>query len=157
FIPTDALLVCMIQKEIRSNCGNPNDNAEFVVTMPQPSPLLNLPQARSERWALLSQLVTHWYTPLIQRDGYDAEDLQQCGERLGVPIPAALREWYCLAGRRSDIWNRQDTLLSPERLSFVGDLLEFYVENQYVTSWGVQRRALAEDDPPVLVRAKEKE
>ncbi|MCI0642045.1 MAG: hypothetical protein L0Y70_23455, partial [Gemmataceae bacterium] len=87
-----------------------------VVIMSQPSPLFSLPETRQERWLLLSQLIAEWYRPLTRGDGYSDDELQQCRTRLGTPVPTAMREWYGLAGRRDDVWNQQDTLLSPARV-----------------------------------------
>src|SRR6266511_2279252 len=122
--------------------------------MSEPSPLLSLPETRPERWALLSRLISDWYRPLADGDGYGDEELRRSAERLGAPIPAAMREWYGLAGLRDDVWSNQDTLLSPEDLFCEDDVLHFCVENQGVTSWGVRNADLSNDDPPVVVRDK---
>ena len=121
---------------------------------PQPSPLLNLPRNRSERWPLLASLIAEWYQPLGPGDGYGAEELGQSAERLGIAIPIAMREWYSLAGRRDDVWSQQDTLLSPKKLFCEDGVLHFYIENQAVTCWGLRLEDLSHDDPPVVVQDK---
>jgi hypothetical protein len=63
-----------------------------------------------------------------------------------------MREWYGSVGRRDDIGTRQDKLIQPDKLALAGGVLEFYVENQGVTSWGVREAELCVDDPPVVVR-----
>ena len=120
--------------------------------MPQPSPLLNLPNTRRERWELLSGFIADWYHPLTSGDGYTDGELQQCAAHLGITLPAALSEWYEVAGRRDDVWQQQDTLLSPDKLYCEDGVLHFCVENQGVTSWGVRVADLPQLDPPVVVR-----
>lgn len=63
-----------------------------------------------------------------------------------------MREWYALAGRRADVWSRQDRLLPPDELFAEDGVLHFLVENQGCTAWGVRLPDLAYDDPPVVVR-----
>lgn len=120
--------------------------------MPESSPLLSLPQTRAERWELLSGFIADWYRPLNLGDGYSDAEMRECAARLGTPFPAALCEWYEAAGRRDDIWQKQDTLLSPDKLFCKDGVLHFRVENQGVTSWGVRIADLSQEDPPVVVR-----
>ena len=115
------------------------------------SPLLKLPETRQERWALLAQLIAHWYAPLTQADGYTDEELKQCASRLGIILPPALQEWYRLAGKRRDVWCQQDTLLAPADMFTEKGVLHFSVENQGVTYWGIRLGDLSEENPPVVV------
>ena len=103
--------------------------------MPQPSPILNLPKTRTERWDILSDFIAEWYHPLRPGDGYTRAEMQQCAARLGTPLPVALCEWYEMAGRRDDIWGEQDRLLSPEELYCEDGVRHFCIENQGVTRW----------------------
>src|SRR5690349_20206525 len=112
---------------------------------------LSLPVDRSERWHLLRSFANLWYEPLSERDGYDASDLDEAERQLGIRLPAAFREWYALAGRRPDIWSRQDHFLFPSELRVRDDTLVFYVENQAVVEWGIALSSLEEADPPVVV------
>ncbi|MCX4785017.1 SMI1/KNR4 family protein [Streptomyces sp. NBC_01221] len=74
--------------------------------------------------------------------------------RLGLPLPAALREAYQLLGRRTDLTDNQDTLLAPQDLSLDEDrgVLVFRVENQSCAYWGIRVTDLDQDDPPVVAR-----
>ncbi len=72
-----------------------------------------------------------------------------------MTLPLAMHEWYGAIGRRDDVWSRQDVLIQPDKLALAEGVLEFYVENQGVTSWGVREAELAVDDPPVVVRDEE--
>jgi hypothetical protein len=125
--------------------------------MPQPSPLLNLPSTRVERWDLLWTFITEWYHPLRPGDGYTKSEMQQSAARLGAPLPAALCEWYEAVGRRDDIWRQQDALLSPQELFCEEGVLHFCIENQSVTSWGVRTEDLSQEDPPVVVQDEREE
>jgi hypothetical protein len=120
--------------------------------MPQASPLIRLPEARPARWALLLELIATWYRPVASGDGYEGAALTSCQPRKGISLPLAMREWYGAAGRRDDIWGRQDVLIRPDKLALAGGVLEFYAENQGVTSWGVREAEVSLDDPPVVVR-----
>lgn len=102
--------------------------------------------------------------PLADGDGVPADELAEAESRLGVPLPAALREAYLLFGRRADLTAAQDRLLAPGQLrigdgdgdsdSDAGAVLVFRVENQHNASWGVPLEAGAaadSDDPPALL------
>lgn len=119
--------------------------------MSQTSPLAAIPASRSDRWSLLQEVASHWYPPLQTADGVPLDELESANRRLGRSLPAALREWYLLAGRRADIWSRQDHVLSPNEFRIQGDHLVFIVENQDVVEWGFRRDEIASDDPPVYV------
>ena len=116
-----------------------------------PSPLATIPIARSERWALLRDVVEQWYSPVSSADGVSLGELDSAKLRLGVSLPAAIREWYALVGRRNDIWSRQDHLLQPEEFRINDDHLVFMIENQNVVEWGIHIDDLAIDDPPIYV------
>jgi hypothetical protein len=115
-----------------------------------------LPPDRDARWDLLTNLIAAWYRTPLHDDGYAAAELDAAEARLGTQLPAALREWYGLAGRRTDIHSRQDTLYSPSQLYLDSDVLVFMVENQSVVRWGISAAALGNDDPPVLVESVDK-
>jgi hypothetical protein len=117
------------------------------------SPFKVLPEERSRKWDLLRELVAAWYRPLSEGDGVSSTELDAAEERLGIRLPEALREWYLLAGRRQDIWSRQDALLSPDELHVIDGMLIVYVENQAVVKWGVRKQDLNLDDPSFFVEA----
>jgi hypothetical protein len=94
-----------------------------------------------------------WLTPLTDDDGWAEADLRAAEQRLGVPLPAAIREAYALFGRRQDLTSVQDRLLVPEELEvdLTGEVLIYRVENQAVAVWGVPLAAMDQPDPPVVV------
>jgi len=107
--------------------------------------------AREDRWSLLTAFVADWRTPLQEGDGYSPEELDTAERRLGLKLLLALREWYRLMGRRTDIVAMQNFLAAPEELEIMDEngLLVFYCETQQVVEWGIQESALALADPPV--------
>jgi hypothetical protein len=115
-----------------------------------------LPSTRVERWRLLTSLIALWRPELTPADGFSSGCVDEAEDRLKIPIPIALREWYLLAGKRKDIWSGQDEFLSPNQLE-VGEFLIIYVENQAVVQWGIRRGDLGQDDPPVFVSDDEVE
>lgn len=100
------------------------------------------------RWRPLVDFVTRWYArPLEPADGCSAGEVAAAEARLGRPLPAALREWYLLVGRRLE-----DVLDPPARLEalgLLGDQLDVWYESDAV--WVVRVRADGPDDPPVVL------
>lgn len=115
----------------------------------------SLPSSRDRRWELMKEFLSRWYSPLSPEDGFSEEELAGAERLLGFPLPRALREWYSLAGRREEVWSRQDELLPPEKCYIANGVLVFYVENQSVVRWGVQLSEQGHEDPPVVVEDDE--
>lgn len=101
---------------------------------------------RDGAWWFVREYAEHFATPLGDDDGCAVDEAE---ERLGVRLPAAVREAYALFGKRADLTSNQDELLPPDRLGLWDGVLVHRVENQGCAHWGV---ALTGDDPPVLVR-----
>lgn len=119
---------------------------------------------RRRGWEFVQAVAEASGQPLAEGDGVDASRLREAEARLGVPIPAPLREAYLLFGLRTDLTATQDRLVPPGRLRVEdggddgddgdGDgVLVFREENQGCASWGVPVAACAQDDPPVVVDA----
>ena len=68
-----------------------------------------------------------------------------------MTLPKAFREWYGLAGLRTDIWSQQDRPLHPSEFRLVGNYVSFMVENQHVVEWAIGVDDCGLDDPPVYV------
>jgi uncharacterized protein (TIGR02996 family) len=115
----------------------------------------HLPEGRAERWRLVEEFIDLWYDPLRPGAGASEEELRATEEQLGFRLPAALREWHALAGKRKDVWSKQDALLSlPELTAGVPsywpqNALVVYIENQGCVAWGVRDKDLQLDDPPI--------
>lgn len=120
---------------------------------------ITIPNTRPERWQWLREQIAEWYSPLQPEDGWSEAILQEAEKRLGVKLPAALREWYQLGANRQEIWSPQDRFLQPNELggSTNGDsengeeFLIVYDENQSVVQWGIRVTDLSLEDPPVYL------
>ncbi len=112
-----------------------------------------VPQSRDERWRVLETAVADWFPALSASDGFSRADLLSAERRLEISLPEALCEWFRLAGKRVDIWSRQDCFLPPAELGFLSDYLVFYIENQTVVHWGIRLSDLGLVDPPVYVQS----
>jgi uncharacterized protein (TIGR02996 family) len=120
--------------------------------VPRHRPLFHrLPRHRIERWRLVEEFMETWYSPLEPGDGCSQTELAAAERRLGCQLPAALREWYLLAGNRQDVWSKQDHLVALTGLEIEPqhDALMFYYENQGCEAWGIRSRDLRREDPPV--------
>ncbi|MFB4317586.1 SMI1/KNR4 family protein [Actinomadura sp. 21ATH] len=100
----------------------------------------------------LRRFAADWSTPLSPADGCSEEDLSAAEERLGVRLPASVRDFYKLLGRRPDLTSNQDRLLPPAGLHFdeSGQALVFRDENQGCAQWGIPVQDLHLPDPPVV-------
>ncbi|GAA3886263.1 SMI1/KNR4 family protein [Streptomyces sedi] len=109
---------------------------------------------RGGAWEFIRGFAERWVSPLKSVDGWSEADLAAAEERLGVPLPAALREAYLLFGRRRDLNSNYDVLLGPAELHVddAGEALVFRHENQGAASWGILLDCLREDDPAVFSR-----
>jgi hypothetical protein len=87
--------------------------------------------------------------PLTERTALSSKVLAAAQKRLGVRIPAALRDYYLLAGRERRFNACHDRLLAPAEWSVDKKRLIFMEENQKVVWWGVSTRNPDSDDPPV--------
>ncbi|MEU9376547.1 SMI1/KNR4 family protein [Streptomyces sp. NPDC048255] len=113
-------------------------------------------EGRSGAWGFIQGFAAHWASALESGDGWGEADLAAAEERLGVRLPAALREAYLLFGRRGDLTNNHDVLLGPAEL-YVDDTKEALVfrhENQGAASWGILLDSLQDDDPAVFIRSE---
>jgi uncharacterized protein (TIGR02996 family) len=120
---------------------------------PRHRPLFaTLPEARQNRWCLVEEFIEVWHGPVRPEDGYSEAELQAAEQRLGCKLPAALREWYALAGRRQEAWSHQDHLVTLDRLQIFpdSDILIIRYENQGCEQWGIRAADLGQDDPPVI-------
>ncbi|NUT47268.1 MAG: SMI1/KNR4 family protein [Saccharothrix sp.] len=101
---------------------------------------------RTGAWAFVREYAEQFVTPIGDGDGCAVDEAE---ERLGMRLPAAVREAYALFGRRGDLTSNQDELLRPDELRMWDGVLVHRVENQACAYWGVTPSG---DDPPVFVR-----
>jgi pimeloyl-ACP methyl ester carboxylesterase len=90
--------------------------------------------------------------PLRRRDGIPQKELLAAEKQLGLRVPAALREYYRVAGRADDFNCAHERLLRPADWSIESRKLVFMMENQGVFPYGIPAGPQPSgDDPPVLV------
>ncbi|MCM2423261.1 SMI1/KNR4 family protein [Streptomyces sp. RKAG293] len=109
--------------------------------------------SRAEAWQFVADFAAYWQQPLQPGDGWSVAEVEAAERRLGLVLPAALREAYLLLGRRTDLTSNHDTLLKPDELHVVDGALVYRVENQGATSWGVLLLDLDDDDPGTVMRS----
>ncbi|MFI2373072.1 SMI1/KNR4 family protein [Streptomyces sp. NPDC018833] len=110
---------------------------------------------RQAVWDFVRGFAEHWSdTALGDDDGLPEAELVAAEQRLGLRLPAALREAYALLGRRDDLTSNHDTLREPAELCVdeTGEALVFRDENQGAARWGILLADLSLDDPPVRIR-----
>jgi hypothetical protein len=93
--------------------------------------------------------------PLTERTALSSEVLAEAEVRLGLRVPAALREYYLVAGRERRFNSCCDRLLPPSEWTVDKQRLVFMEENQAICVWGVSIRDPRSDDPPVFERIGE--
>lgn len=81
-------------------------------------------------------------------DGLGDEAVREALERTGLVIPAALFDYYSLAGCHW-INSNHNRLYPIEKLEWMEDKLVFMEENQCVGFWGIPKANLGETDPVV--------
>jgi hypothetical protein len=87
--------------------------------------------------------------PLTERTAVSAEAVAAAQKRLGVRIPAALRDYYLVAGHEHRFNTCCNRLLPPPKWTVSKQRLLFMEENQWAGWWGVSTRNPDSDDPPV--------
>lgn len=107
---------------------------------------------RAGAWRFVERFAAAWAAPISATDGWDDAALGEAETRLGVALPAAVREAYRLFGRRDDLTRNQDELLEPKQLYVHDGLLVFRDEDEDegAARWGVQ---ISGTDPRVMMRA----
>lgn len=107
---------------------------------------------RAEARRFLTGFAADWRAPLEPGDGNDSAELDAAELRLGLKLPAALREAYLLLGRRDDLLRNQDRLQTPDKLYIREGALIYHTENQGVAEWGILLADLSAEDPPTFHR-----
>lgn len=87
--------------------------------------------------------------PLSEHAKLSTDVIAAAQKRLGVPIPAALRDYYLVAGRERRFATCYQRILPPSQWTVDKHRLIFMEENQCVVFWGVSVRNPKTKDPPV--------
>lgn len=96
---------------------------------------------------LVEDLAQAWFSPLRPTDGIPSAEIA----RASAPVPAALRSFYKLAGRREDLATANDPMLMPHELEARAGIVPFWYENQAVVAWAYALADGDDEDPPVYV------
>lgn len=73
--------------------------------------------------------------PATPEDGLPDAELTAASQRLGCPVPPALRAFYAAVGQRTDVMNGFQRFAPPQSWERRGDKLLFLEENQGVCWW----------------------
>ena len=87
--------------------------------------------------------------PLTERTCTPSTVIAASERRLGRRLPAALRDFYLVAGQERRFNQALNRVLAPESWFLDKQRVVFMEENQSVAWWGVSIRNAASDDPPV--------
>jgi hypothetical protein len=93
--------------------------------------------------------------PLKPSHALPAAAIAKAEKRLGVRIPAALRDYYLVAGRERRFNTSCDRLLPPSEWFLDKKRLVFLVENQAVVLWSVSTSNPKAQDPAAFVAVNE--
>jgi DNA-directed RNA polymerase specialized sigma24 family protein len=94
-------------------------------------------------------LISRWKRPLVEGDGLTEETIAAGETRLGVRLPAVLREWYRIAGKRDDLTVTQVALWLPDELVSNDAGLVCFAEAKGPNRWIIRRADMEQEDPPV--------
>jgi hypothetical protein len=111
-----------------------------------------LPPSAVARWRLVTEFIATWYPELQPGDGYSSAELDAAQEKLGYRFPGAVRDWYQLAGRRSDVWCHTLGMyfVEPWAAPVLGEYLILLMDDfEGTIAWGVHLQDLEQDDPPI--------
>jgi hypothetical protein len=100
----------------------------------------------------MRELVTGAFGPLRPDHGIDDGETDEAEARLGLRLPAILREHYALAGRHRQVMDGMNHVLGPADLYLKNGALVFEKENQFVALSALLLDDLANEpnDPPVV-------
>jgi hypothetical protein len=101
-------------------------------------------------------LIARWKRPLVEGDGLLDAEIVTAEERLGARLPAVLREWYRVAGKRTDLTVTQVGLRLPDELEWSdGGLVCFSEAGRGTNRWVIRRDDLTQTDPPMYRDGRE--
>jgi hypothetical protein len=96
-------------------------------------------------------VVKRLFRPVPRAPTDAARVLKQAEARLGRSLPRVLRDFALRFGWKGPLAAAQERLRSPDSWRLQGGALVFCVENQGVVLWGIAKKDLGRDDPPVQV------
>ena len=121
--------------------------------------LATLSDDRHQRWRWVEEFIELWHEPLTRASGYTEEELDAVEYELNSSLPAALREWYALAGKWLDLLfldldihfrSPQDIFekdIDFEETFIVLDQRSEGSFRQYAPHWGLRQKEMDQEDP----------
>ena len=85
-------------------------------------------------------------------DGLKGKDVEKAEARLGIRLPAALKDFYLSVGAVPDLCSIHNIVFHPRDLIIEEGYLLFMDEYQSVVSWGIKRKDLSKADPAAWQR-----
>lgn len=126
---------------------------EWLATMdylPKHRPMFGtLPPTAAERWRLAEEFIDIWHGGLKPGDGYTESEVMTIEARLGIRLPGTFRDWHMRAGKRGDIWSRNERFLPLNLLQLQSGNLIIRRENQVYFRWHIRPEHMNQFDPPV--------
>jgi hypothetical protein len=93
------------------------------------------------------EIVERYYGPLEKTDGFKEQEIALIETRLGLALPATLKDYYRIAGRLDEINSAHHRLIPLAQLRVTRGLLPFYSENEEVLSWCINTESPMIPDP----------
>ncbi len=103
-------------------------------------------------WSEQSPHIRSLFHPWRPGDGYEEAEIVETEERLGLRLPTTLRNFYLAWGKRNNLTQVNNPLLSPAHLEMKADALVCWATNQGSVIWSMLREDLKEADPPVMAK-----
>ncbi len=88
--------------------------------------------------------------PLSKRDSISEVQIAKAETKVGIRLPAAMRDYYLVAGRERVLNHAFNRLCLPSEWELHLGKLIFMEENQTVVVWGVTATTRPTHDPPVF-------
>lgn len=113
---------------------------------------------RPNRFDALPNFVDRWFTEPLQHSILSKAEMDAHHGKVGLPLPAALREWCRLVGNRPDRQECQNAVCTAQNLTVVQREfgIAVYCENQSNWDYFIRHEDLYQDDPIVWLQIGEK-
>ncbi|MFJ9454981.1 hypothetical protein ACIRST_07875 [Kitasatospora sp. NPDC101447] len=104
-------------------------------------------------WRFVERFAAHLGAPVEEAHGCTEEELAAAEQRLGLPLPGALREAYGRFGRRFDLFGGQEQWIPLEDVEVEDGILVFMAERYWYWAVGIRLDQAGGDDPPLVTDA----
>ena len=103
--------------------------------------------ANSARWRGVVFFIRNWVGPFSSEQGMAHHELEEILRAKSLKLPAAVREWYLLAGN----WNEGglNVWIRPQALAACAGMIWILTDTEGINQWGVRVADGDAEDPPV--------